>query len=337
MAAAAIWSAACEKALDDGWQRARLAMSTALLALMALLLPVNYGIVVERYAAYASCNAGGERGWMIWDGRNFVHYIAQRSGGRVFLSIPAAEVKRHELRGAVSLLPLLPGRKEQAVEDWSFCLAEKIAEKKDAVPPVQPQPPKLEPTPPPKPATVSSILRGLGFGPINVQGGSVAEPGEVWEVRPGSPPRRLAQGSFDSPAAQPATGAVFAIRDSTVVRANGAAVKKVAGVRRLIGFAPDAPARLALWLGEGNVRLLDVSTGELTTPEGAAPDWLPATMASQVLRQGGRKIEPQKRGVAGSDIYDGETRIADCEGDYCGQPFLASDGRVLFIRAVRPK
>lgn len=336
MCALAAWTSCAGTVPDSAWQMARLGMIAAMLALMTLSLPVNYGTVVERYVAYPSCQCAGERGWLIWEGRTSVHYIVQRPEGRVFLTVPAGEVKRYELRGAVNLLPLLPESAEPVSSNWGFCVPEGVrAVASQEVPKAGPEAPAARPAGT-QPITLSGILQSLGFGPVNVQGESTKSiPGDIWEVRKGSPPKKLAAGMYMWPVAQPGSGAVFALLDDKVVQPGSQSALAVPGALRLMAFLPQSPAELCVWLRNGQVRVVNVRTGAQYRPAGDPPDWLPSTMAEHLVNVAGRIIEPQKRTPSGSDIFDGDDRIADCEGDECGQISRDAGGRILYIRARR--
>jgi hypothetical protein len=96
------------------WTKGLLAF---LAAVLLLLLPVNYGMLVvdktmPRVAAVGDKPvAPGEDAWLVWEGKDGVTYLMRSSGAhrRSLITLPRTDVKRTEVVGFDHILPTLFG------------------------------------------------------------------------------------------------------------------------------------------------------------------------------------------------------------------------------------
>lgn len=95
-----------------------------LVAIEALLLPVNFGVLVldksvPRVGAVgASPLADGDQAWLVWEGKEaMTYFVTRNAGGRSLVTVPRADVKRTEITAYDRLPALLELRAERAEGD----------------------------------------------------------------------------------------------------------------------------------------------------------------------------------------------------------------------------
>ena len=95
------------------WNRVLYLTLAFLVAVMVLLLPVNYGIVVMDYsmpktnAIGARALGPGEEAWLIWEGKSTQNYLRLTGKSRSLVSCRAEEVKTIEVTRYDSILSVL--------------------------------------------------------------------------------------------------------------------------------------------------------------------------------------------------------------------------------------
>ncbi len=302
----------------DPWPGFLRTANAGLLILMILLLPVNYGIVTERYTGFPAQKIGeeavgeGRHAWLVSESKEWLHYMTAQGKARTFVSVPAAGLKRLELGPPENLIP--------------FVLVDTVE-----VPPT------------------TGIFR---FGPVNIMSEEPdVKPGDIMMVNlqpdcnPQGDPVIVSRGSFRWPVVQPGSGQIFAMQDpGLLVQASpGSAPKvvgRIAGLRQLIDFAGSDPDSLVVKTADG-YRTYQVSRQEskpaLTSAQAAQLD----TIVAKQSRAYGPKTLEARVWNSGSRLFlrseqAGEVLLADCPDVVCGQPSLAPGERqVVFIRGSR--
>jgi hypothetical protein len=209
---------------------------------------------------------------------------------------------------------------------------------------------------------VNRLLRvsGLTAAPGQMRGpGDEVEAGNIWIASLDQRTARAltSDGGYRSPVFSPADGAIYALRGDTIVRvpAEGgklAAVRKVSGALKLIGFDGKTPDEAVVLLDNGVGSPLAV----VSLRSGAVTHW-PYNVKSADDRRMLAQVRGQdrvygdvavylktesKRGLARSvewtDVYvrrgnAAPQNVSECDGVSCGQPALSSDGRnIAFIK-----
>jgi hypothetical protein len=94
-----------------------------LVAIQALFLPVNYGVLVldmtlARVSAPGAAHLGpGDAAWLVWEGKDGITFLIRRRGGaRSLLTTPRADVKQTEITGYDRLAELVSAPPAPAME-----------------------------------------------------------------------------------------------------------------------------------------------------------------------------------------------------------------------------
>lgn len=84
-----------------------------LAGITALLVPVNFGVVVMPYSMGRVAALGktpvpaGQRAWLLWDGKDWMTYFVEAGGRRQIVSVPTKEIDKIEVSGSDSLFDVL--------------------------------------------------------------------------------------------------------------------------------------------------------------------------------------------------------------------------------------
>jgi len=116
--AALLWSARAAQPPAPPAPPLAVALLGVLLAIEAVLLPVNYGVfIVDKSLARVTAVgdkalADGEQAWLAWEGKDGVTWLVGRGKGparRTLTTLPRADVKRIEIVGYDRIFPKLFG------------------------------------------------------------------------------------------------------------------------------------------------------------------------------------------------------------------------------------
>jgi len=234
-------------------QRGLWALLWLLVAVMLLLLPVNYGVLMvarplPRLSTFGAAVPfpEGSTAWLVWEGQEGITFVvADRHRQRVLTTVPRESFQRVDIVGydplsqIRSYSPTTPVPRQSAWADLA-------------------------------------LLFGIGASP-KLQKSPTGDPlrGDVYliDAQGNAPPSRLTTGGrFHSPVFLPGDQKLLALDDERLVEINlaGGEPKTLAtvGVTRLIGVHPHRPvALLALGGSNNGPQLLsfDLDTKRLTT------------------------------------------------------------------------
>jgi Tol biopolymer transport system component len=207
---------------------------------------------------------------------------------------------------------------------------------------------------------LNKLLRiaGLTAAPGQLRSDDV-EPGSIWvaNLERGTVTRLTADSGYRSPVFSPVDGGVFALKGDAVVRIPSegsppAAIQRVTGAVKLIGFDSRNPDEIVILLEDGSssVAVLSLKNGKVTM--------LPYDVKSEDQRRILAQIRDQdrvygttrvylkterkqglSRAIEWTDVYlrRGDStpqNVSACDGVSCAQPALSPDGkRVAFVKA----
>jgi hypothetical protein len=201
-------------------------------------------------------------------------------------------------------------------------------------------------------------IAGLTAAPGQMRDDGV-DPGSVWIANPerGTVTRLTADSGYRSPLFSPADGSIFALKGDTIVRlplegSAPAAIQRVTGAVKLVGFDSKNPDELVILLDGGSspLAVLALKNGRVTPmPYDAKSDGQRRMLAqirgqdrvygtTSVFLRTERK-QGLSRTVEWTDVYlrRGDStpqNVSACDGVSCAQPALSLDGkRVAFVKA----
>ena len=210
---------------------------------------------------------------------------------------------------------------------------------------------------------IDKLLRiaGLTAAPSQMRGpGDEVESGNIWIANLDQRTRRglTGEGSYRSPVFSPVDGSVYALKGDLIVRipaagGNGAAVQKVSGAVKIVGFDGKSADELVVLLDAGPavspLGSVSLKSGKVTLLPYDAKSDDQRRMLAQVRAQDRvygettlyTKTE-SKRGLARTiewtDVYlrrgnEAPQNVSTCDGVSCVQPALSADGRsVAFVK-----
>jgi len=93
--------------------KALFCVAVLLATITALLVPVNFGVVVMPYSMGRVAALGktpsppGQHAWLLWEGKDWMTYYVQAGDRRQVVSVPAKEIDRIEVSGSDSLFDVI--------------------------------------------------------------------------------------------------------------------------------------------------------------------------------------------------------------------------------------
>lgn len=186
-----------------------------------------------------------------------------------------------------------------------------------------------------------------------------AMPGSIWlaNLERGAIKRLTDDSGYRSPVFSPEGGCIFALKDDIVVRiplegSAPAAIQKVTGVLKLVGFDTGSSDEIVILLDDGSspLAVLSLKDGKVRAlPYDAKSDddrRILAQIRGQDRVYGTTSVylkteakQGMSRRIEWTDVYlrRGDStpqNVSGCNGEDCSQPALSPDGqRVAFVKA----
>ncbi len=201
-------------------------------------------------------------------------------------------------------------------------------------------------------------ISGLTAAPGQMRGEEV-EAGSIWiaNLDSGAVKQLTTESDYRSPVFSPTGGGVFSLKGDMLMRipldgSSAAAIKRVPGAVKLVGFDSKNPDEIVIFFGEGRspLAVLSLKDGNLRSLQydehSVDQQRILAQIRGQERIYGATSVylkterkQGLSRAIEWTDVYLRRGNVAPqnvsgCNGVSCGQPALSPDGqRIAFVKA----